>query len=197
MAIKITKLILDKASQKITISAEVESSGEYMTALYIDNQKTFVCKNEPSDSSTKIELNPDGLTESTDVLTITGGVVTKITDFVIDLTKITQGVVSTLNIEKDLIFLFIDDINLDIIGYTITTLYDKDGFYMQILSQMHKDIVTTGCCDLPQAAADLALMYEAFYLSQLVTDYGKTIYYWNELHTGNNISLTSKCNCKS
>lgn len=196
MAVKITKLVLDRASQKITVSAEVESLGEYMTTIYIDTQKTFICKNEPSDSATKIALNPDNLTESTEVLTITENKVTRITNFVIDLTKITQGVVSTLDLDKDMIFFFIDDITSDGLNYTINILLDQEAFYMQLFRGMHKDIITTGCCDLPQRAADIALMFDAFQLSLLTADFKRTIYYWNELHIGEEISATVKCNCK-
>lgn len=196
MAIKITKLKLNRAKQKIIVSAETESSEEYMTALYLDTQNTFVCKNEPSGSATKIILNPDNLTESTDILTITDGKVTKITDFEIDLTKITAGAISTLSLNKDMVFLFIDNFTLDMISYTVGIVFDQRGFFNAIFRQMHKDIVTTGCCDIPQSAADLALMFEAFQLALLVTDFKKAVYYWRELHIGNHKSLTTKCNCR-
>lgn len=196
MAVKITKLLLDRASQKITVSAEVGSLGEYMTTIYIDTQKTFVCKNEPSDSATKIALNPDNLTESTDILTITEGKVTRITNFIIDLTKITQGVISTLDLDKDIIFFFIDDITSEGLTYTLNILLDQEAFYMQLFREMHKNIVATGCCDLPQGAADIALMFDAFQLSLLTADFKRAIYYWNELHIGKEISTTVKCNCR-
>lgn len=196
MAIKITKLLLDKANQKIVLSAEVEEQGEYMTAIYIDTQKTFVCSNEPSDSASKIELNPDGIIESNDTLTIEGGCVTKVTDFEIDLPSITAGVVSTLDINNDMLFLFIDDINQDSIDYTIRIVLEQQSFYTLLFKQIHKDIVATGCCDIPQSAADIALMFEAFQLSLLTKDFRRAVYYWNELHGGNNLSITAKCNCR-
>lgn len=196
MAVKITKLALNRASQTITVSAEADSSGEYMTTIYIDTQKTFICKNEPSDSATKIALNPDSLTENTNTLTITDGKVTKITNFVIDLTKITQGVISTLDLDKDMMFFFIDDITSDELNYVLNVLFDQEAFYMQLFRGMHKNIVTIGCCDLPQIAADIALMFDAFQLSLLTADFKRAIYYWNELHIGKDISATVKCNCR-
>lgn len=196
MAIKITKLILDKANQKIVISAEVEKQGDYMTAIYIDTQKSFVCSNEPSSSASKIELNPKSISESTDTLTIQGGCVVKITDFEVDLATITAGVVSTLDIDNDMLFLFIDNISQGDIAYTLRVVLEQKSFYNLIFKQIHKDIATTNCCDVPQSAADLALMFEAFQLSLLTKDFRRAVYYWNELHGGNNLSITAKCNCR-
>ena len=196
MAIKITKLILDKANQKIVVSAEVEKQGDYMTAIYIDTQKSFVCSNEPSSSASKIELNPKSISESTDTLTIQGGCVVKITDFEVDLATITAGVVSTLDIDKDILFLFIDNISQEDIAYTLRVVLEQKSFYNLIFKQIHKDIATVNCCDVPQSAADLALMFEAFQLSLLTKDFRRAVYYWNELHGGNNLSTTAKCNCR-
>lgn len=196
MAIKITKLILDKANQKIVVSAEVEKQGDYMTAIYIDTQKSFVCSNEPSSSASKIELNPKSISESTDTLTIQGGCVVKIIDFEVDLATITAGVVSTLDIDNDMLFLFIDNISQEDIAYTLRVVLEQKSFYNLIFKQIHKDIATTNCCDVPQSAADLALMFEAFQLSLLTKDFRRAVYYWNELHGGNNLSITAKCNCR-
>ena len=138
MAINITKLILDKANQKIVISAKVERQGDYMMAIYIDTQKSFICSNEPSSSATKVELNPKGITESNDTLTIEGGCVVSIKDFEIDLSAITAGVVGTLNLDSDMLFLFVDDINQDNIDYTIRVVLEQKSFYTMLFRQIHR-----------------------------------------------------------
>lgn len=196
MAIKITKLKLDRDAQKLIISAETESSTESMTTLYLDTQKTFVCKNEPSESATKIALNPGTLVEGAGTVSIVDSKVIKITDYEIDLTKITSGALSVLDLNKDIIFLFIDDITEDMIDYAVAIAFDQAGFFNDIFKHMHKNIMSIGCCDIPQGAADLALMFEAFQLALLIADFRKVIYYWNEIHIGDRIGITTKCNCR-
>lgn len=193
----ISKLNLNSQDSTITISARVEQAGSYISGIYIDNNKTFVCTSEPSKLCTKIEPNPE-----TEGVTTGDNGVTELTDYVIDLKECISGVACTIDPKNDLIFVYVavEAYNSET-GEAPTTyhtgvIFDQDSLYKSVFNRVHKSVVSNKnrCCVIPEEASRLSLLFEAFQLSWTTADPKKFIYYWDELHDVPNNVKTCNCN---
>lgn len=188
MSATITALSLNAATKKITISA-AEEAGGYIKDIRIDTQRSFVCTNEFSTYASVVEIN----TAATGVTVNGEGKVTAITSYEIDLSSLVSGAAATFDVDKDMLFIYINAISStgdpEVIASVI---FDQNSLYQLVFKNLNKNITSKKCCSVEQDSVDLVLLFEAFQLSWSTADPRKFIYYWNRLH---NYSSNSSSNC--
>lgn len=187
MSASITGLTLDVAHKKLIISA-AEESGGYINDIRIDTQRSFVCTNEYSTYASVITIDT-----SAEGVTLNGeGKVTAIEDYEIDLSGIITGAAATLDINNDMIFVYINGKSGDNVDIVAGVVFDQNSLYQLVFKNLNKNIMSRKCCSVEQDSVDLVILFDAFQLSWSTADPRKFIYYWNRLH---NYSTNSSSNC--
>ena len=183
MATVISKLDLDVTNKKIIISATAETGG-YINDIRIDTQRSFVCTSEPSSNASIITID----TTASGVELNGENKIISITNYEINLASATSGALLTLDINNDMMFVYVYG-NPDIsAGVT----FDQNSLYQLVFRNLNRNLISQKCCTIDQSSVDLVLLFEAFQLSWSTADPRKFIYYWNRLH---NYSSDSSSNC--
>lgn len=179
---EITKLSLNVKDKTITISAAATDLS-YIESIYIDTHKSFICSSEHSQIASEVYIDPSdkGVTLNNE------DKIESLTDYVIYLENIADGAASILDLNNDMLFIFVKGPTEEI----ASVIFDQNALYQRVFKGIHKNIVSN--CKIQQKAVELSLLFEAFLLSWSTADPRKFIYYWNKLHV--NESLISNCSC--
>lgn len=173
----VTNIILDKDNHTIKFEGSTENN-ELVRQIWLDNQDTFVCMNDPSMcESTKIyELadDIDGWKQPLD---------TRNTPF---------------NLEKDLLFCFIkyevtnDDEEIEYKTMLIPC-YDGTSL-LNLIWKVIKDGFDPDCCGNISIVAKQVLVAKAgLEIALQLNKYRDAIKYWNILHS--NTAIHKNCTC--
>lgn len=184
----ITDLLLNFTTTK----ASSTSATDYAPLKFaIDNQVSFICKNEESSASTKIdvvyETSPSGRKDYT--YDSTNKIYTLNHQY--DLSE------TVLNPSTDLLFVFIYSKNGSNPNFldAVVPVYDEKALYDRMYNVLKADF--NGCanrCSNVTNSTNVINMYNGFRLALNTSDYKGAINFWNKL---NNLttSTTSGCNC--
>lgn len=152
----------------LTITATLS---QQVDRLYIDNQDTFVCKNEPSSVAIwiPIEMTPD-------------------VEFTVD---VDLDDFFYVDFDTDLLILFFRKVeNLD---YYVAAVCNKQALLNLVLDNIS---IKTACdCSDPDCAdVNYYIAWLGFMLASNTGDYPGMVKYWKILHNGS-ASTSSNCGC--
>lgn len=180
------KLIISATSSGITTDAStgVQKSHQF-TDLYIDNQDTFICANEPSTGATHIALEN----------TVVNG---DLTDFEVLFTDILLK-----DIENSLLFVWLKEVEGTVDSQTGNFSKEDFAYYMGITFSVNLlytllldtiDIKGEGCCEVDCTNVERMMAWMAFMLAKKLSDPKAMIKYWKILHQLG-LNSTTGCSC--
>lgn len=187
--IEIRRADVDLEAQKIILSFTTYDSDNDNPPKYIkiDNQTTFVCKNEASEVAYTYNLDP--IEAGTEVSNYYPYVVN---DEEIDLS------LSAFNLETDMLFLFIyskDDDNPDYLEAVIPMYYEQ-GLYKIGYETIAKEFKNCDCDNNDYvASANCVILISGIEYALREGDYQRAIKYWQIIHRSTPVN--NSCNCNS
>lgn len=185
--IYIEKAELDAPSQLLKMKFETYSDNESDSPkrIVIDNQHSFICKNEASNDGNGIasfDLNSDGKEES-------GSYVFTV-DAEFDLST------KPLDVNEDILFVFI--FSNDTVGgeylEAVVPVYFEFSIYKHVYDSIRHDFKDcSNKCSNYDNSANEVILFNGIEYSIAIGDYQRASDYWKLLH--GDIATASGCNC--
>lgn len=177
-----------------TSSPAVAGTSVKPLRVAIDNQSTFICKNENSDSAVKSDIISSEISPTPSSSTATSH------SFTVNKTIDLSATIVTP--ESDLLFVFIysQDGATTISGTpeyleAIVSVYDEEKLQNIVLNAIKQDFI--GCdkeCNETITSAYIVNLYNGFRYAIATEDYKAAITFWNKLNNYTS-SAASGCNC--
>lgn len=190
--INITNAVVDGNNVTLSfVTSKTGSSSAPTEADYkpikilIDNQETFICKNEESSASSQF-------TPITYTTNVSGNTRTySVSNETLDLST------SIVKPEEDLMFVYIYSKNGTDPDYleAVLPLYNEYNLYKRVFDNVKNDFA--GCansCKEYNDSASIIVLLKGLEYSLIVGDYRKAIDFWKAIH--NSKSVTQGCNCR-
>lgn len=178
---------LDSENNSLTLSFTTydEENTNVPKRIAIDNQTTFVCKNEESINATKIDIeSSDYTTESA------GGYYAYHVDKTIDLT---DKVLLTSTTDIMYVFIYSKDSEEEYLEAVIPV-YDEKNLYEIAYKTISQDFKTCDCNHNDYlASANSIILINGIEYSLIIGDYRQANKYWQILHTSSITNNSCKC----
>ena len=185
--IYIEKAELDAPSQLLKMKFKTYSDNESDSPkrIVIDNQHSFICKNEVSNNGNGIasfDLKADGKEEESGSYVFT-------VDSEFDLST------KPLNVNEDILFVFIfSNDTVDEYLEAVVPVYFEFSIYKHVYDSIRHDFKDcSNKCSNYDSSANEVILFNGIEYSIAIGDYQRASDYWKLLH--GDITTASGCNC--